>query len=172
MKTKRLFTALMMATMMSCGIILAQPGQKEKKLTPEQRIEMQVKKAQKRLLLDEETAAKFAPLYKEYLEAMKECKPAPKQLQKGEKKELTDAEIDQMMQDRFAARKKLVETQETYYKKFKKILNIRQVEVLFKNNGPKRPHRPCINKPQCPQGPKAKMGKTPAPCKQCPASQK
>lgn len=49
MKTKRLFTALMMATMMSCGIILAQPGQKEKKLTPEQRIEMQVKKAQKRL---------------------------------------------------------------------------------------------------------------------------
>ena len=64
-----------------------------------------------------------------------------------------------MMQDRFAARKKLVETQETYYKKFKKILNIRQVEVLFKDNGPKRPHRPCINKPQCPQGPKAKMGK-------------
>ena len=59
MKTKRLFTALMMATMMSCGIILAQPGQKEKKLTPEQRIEMQVKKAQKRLFLDEETAAKF-----------------------------------------------------------------------------------------------------------------
>lgn len=107
MKTKRLFTALMMATMMSCGIILAQPGQKEKKLTPEQRIEMQVKKTQKRLLLDEETAAKFAPLYKEYLEAMKECKPAPKQLQKGEKKELTDAEIDQMMQDRFAARKSL-----------------------------------------------------------------
>ena len=53
MKTKRLFTALMMATMMSCGIILAQPGQKEKKLTPEQRIEMQVKKAQKRLFLDE-----------------------------------------------------------------------------------------------------------------------
>lgn len=44
MKTKRLFTALMMATMMSCGIILAQPGQKDKKLTPEQRIEMQVKK--------------------------------------------------------------------------------------------------------------------------------
>ena len=59
MKTKRLFTALMMATMMSCGIILAQPGQKEKKLTPEQRIEMQVKKAQKRLFLDEETAAKL-----------------------------------------------------------------------------------------------------------------
>lgn len=164
MKTKRLFTALMMATMMSCGIILAQPGQKEKKLTPEQRIEMQVKKAQKRLLLDEKTAAKFAPLYKEYLEAMKQCKPAPKQLQKGEKKELTDAEIDQMMQDRFAARKKLVETQETYYKKFKKILNIRQVEVLFKDNGPKRP--------QCPQGPKAKMGKAPASCKECPASQK
>lgn len=75
MKTKRLFTALMMATMMSCGIILAQPCQKDKRLTPEQRIEMQVKKAQQRLLLDEATAAKFAPLYKEYLEAMQQCKP-------------------------------------------------------------------------------------------------
>lgn len=86
MKTKRLFTALMMATMMSCGIILAQPGQKEKKLTPEQRIEMQVKKAQKRLLLDEETAAKFAPLYKEYLEAMKECKLTQSNCRKEKRK--------------------------------------------------------------------------------------
>lgn len=49
-----------------------------------------------------------------------------------------------MMQDRFAARKKLIETQETYYKKFKKVLNIRQVEALFKDNGPKRAQRPCI----------------------------
>lgn len=108
MKTKRLFTALMMATMMSCGIILAQPGQKDKKLTPEQRIEMQVKKAQQRLLLDEATAAKFAPLYKEYLEAMQQCKPTCQKQQKGEPKELTDAEIDQMMQDRFAVRKNLL----------------------------------------------------------------
>lgn len=172
MKTKRLFTALMMATMMSCGIILAQPGQKDKKLTPEQRIEMQVKKAQQRLLLDEATAAKFAPLYKEYLEAMQQCKPACPKQQKGEPKELTDAEIDQMMQDRFAAHKKLVETQETYYKKFKKILNIRQVEALFKDNGPRRAHRPCMKNPQFPQMPKGKMGQAPAPCDKCPASQK
>lgn len=86
MKTKRLFTALMIATMMSCGIILAQPGQKEKKLTPEQRIEMQVKKAQKRLFLDEETAAKFAPLYKEYLEAMKQCKLTQSNYRKEKRK--------------------------------------------------------------------------------------
>lgn len=172
MKTKRLFTTLMMATMMSCGIILAQPGQKCQKLTPEQRIEMQVKKAQKRLLLDEATAEKFAPVYKEYLEAMQQCKPTCPKLQKGEKKELTDAEIDQMMQDRFAARKKLVETQETYYKKFKKILNIRQVEALFKDNAPKRAHRPCMKNAQRFQMPKGKMGKAPAACDKCPAQQK
>lgn len=172
MKTKRLFTTLMMATMMSCGIILAQPGQKCQKLTPEQRIEMQVKKAQKRLLLDEATAEKFAPVYKEYLEAMQQCKPTCPKLQKGEKKELTDAEIDQMMQDRFAARKKLVETQETYYKKFKKILNIRQVEALFKDNAPKRAHRPCMKNAQRFQMPKGKIGKAPAACDKCPAQQK
>lgn len=64
-----------------------------------------------------------------------------------------------MMQDRFAARKKLVETQETYYKKFKKVLNIRQVEALFKDNGPKRAQRPCMKNPQCPQQPKGKWDK-------------
>lgn len=172
MKTKRLFTTLMMATMMSCGIILAQPGQKRQKLTPEQRIEMQVKKAQKRLLLDEATAAKFAPVYKEYLEAMQQCHPTPPVMEKGEKQEPTDAQIDQMMQDRFAARKKLVETQETYYKKFKKILNIRQIEVLLNDNAPKRAHRPCMKNAQRFQMPKGKMGKAPAACDKCPAQQK
>lgn len=77
-----------------------------------------------------------------------------------------------MMQDRFAARKKLIETQETYYKKFKKVLNIRQVEALFKDNGPKRAQRPCIKNSQCPQQPKGKMGQAPASCDRCPASQK
>ena len=116
MKTNRLFITVMMAAIFSCGNMLAQNAQapnQKKKLTPEQRQEIQINRMQKSLMLDDETAAKFAPLYKEYLEAMQQCKPACPKQQKGEPKELTDAEIDQMMQDRFAARKKLVETQET-----------------------------------------------------------
>lgn len=167
MKTKRLFTALMMATMMSCGIILAQsPTLKEKKITEEQRIEMRVKQMQKKLFLDEETSAKFVPLYKEYLEAMKQCMPIPKPAKKEDMQELTDTQIDKMMQEQFANRKKLIEIQETYYSKFKKILNIRQVEALFKHDTPKRINRPGPEKRQTPPLQKNKREKVPAPIEQ------
>ena len=69
MKTNRLFITVMMAAIFSCGNMLAQNAQapnQKKKLTPEQRQEMQINRMQKSLMLDDETAAKFAPLYKEY----------------------------------------------------------------------------------------------------------
>lgn len=77
MKTNRLFITVMMAAIFSCGNMLAQNAQapnQKKKLTPEQRQEMQINRMQKSLMLDDETAAKFAPLYKEYLEALKACR--------------------------------------------------------------------------------------------------
>lgn len=70
MKTNRLFITVMMAAIFSCGNMLAQNAQapnQKKKLTPEQRQEMQINRMQKSLMLDDETAAKFAPLYKELL---------------------------------------------------------------------------------------------------------
>lgn len=100
MKTNRLFIVCMMVAIGSFGNLWAQQDKAGKanrpRLTPEQRIEMQVKQMQKHLLLDEATAAKFAPLYTEYLNALKSCHPevAPKACPK---KELTDAELDQQM---------------------------------------------------------------------------
>lgn len=53
----------------------AQNNQPEKKkLTPEQRIELQAKHIEQRLMLDENTSAKFIPLYKEYLQALQSCR--------------------------------------------------------------------------------------------------
>lgn len=165
MKTKRLFTALMMTAILGCGTILAQPAApKGDKLTKEQRQEMKIKQMEKRLMLDEATAAKFAPLYKEYLEAMKQCRPAPAETPEKGKKELTDAQLDQLMKDRFAMRKKLIETQETYYNKFKGILNIRQVEALFKADTPRKPHRSGMHKCQQAKPCKQQMAKGPKTC--------
>ena len=161
MKTNRLFIVCMMVAIGSFGNLWAQQDKAGKanrpRLTPEQRIEMQVKQMQKHLLLDEATAAKFAPLYTEYLNALKSCHPkvAPKACPK---KELTDAELDQQMQDKFAMRKKILETQETYYNKFKKILNIRQVEKLFRAQPHKRMHAP-----KCQPGKLGCPAMTPAP---------
>lgn len=135
MKTNRLFITVMMAAIFSCGNMLAQNAQapnQKKKLTPEQRQEMQINRMQKSLLLDDETAAKFAPLYKEYLEALKACRTEMKQEKPQQRKaERTDAEIKKQLEERLAKQKKVVETKQTYLAKFEKILNARQLEKLF-----------------------------------------
>lgn len=135
MKTNRLFITVMMAAIFSCGNMLAQNAQapnQKKKLTPEQRQEMQINRMQKSLMLDDETAAKFAPLYKEYLEALKACRTEMKQEKPQQRKaERTDAEIKKQLEERLAKQKKVVETKQTYLAKFEKILNARQLEKLF-----------------------------------------
>lgn len=108
------------------------PENQRKQLTPEQRVEQQVERMEKQLLLDDETAAKFAPLYKEYIEALAQCRPAaPKEKIKPRQEKLTDEAIDQRMQARFELQKKRLDVKETYYKKFKEILTMRQVEKIF-----------------------------------------
>lgn len=39
-------------------------------------MDRRVKMMEKKLVMDDATAAKFTPLYKEYLQAMKDCRPA------------------------------------------------------------------------------------------------
>ena len=63
MKTNRLFITVMMAAIFSCGNMLAQNAQapnQKKKLTPEQRQEMQINRMQKSLMLDDETGKGLA----------------------------------------------------------------------------------------------------------------
>ncbi|MDD6210864.1 MAG: hypothetical protein PUB21_09700 [Bacteroidales bacterium] len=131
MRTNRLFLLLAMVAGMSVSSVFAQNQKMQKpQLTPEQRIEKRVEVMQRKLMLDDKTAAKFAPLYKEYLEAMKNCMPDPKEKKRPENA-LTDAQIDKQITDRFAAHRKMLDTQEKYYQQFKKILTMRQVETLF-----------------------------------------
>ena len=45
----------------------AQRNQNAQKMSPEEAIEMKTNRMAKRLMLDDATTAKFAPIYKEYL---------------------------------------------------------------------------------------------------------
>ena len=74
---------VMMAVSISSFSVMAQnaqeaPAQKRAKQrpTPEQMMDRHVNMMEKRLVMDDATAAKFTPLYKEYLQAMKDCRPA------------------------------------------------------------------------------------------------
>ena len=153
---------VMMAVSISSFSVMAQnaqdaPAQRraKQKPTPEQMME-------KKLVMDDATAAKFTPLYKEYLQAMKDCRPA---VNKDVKKaEMTDAEIEKAIQDRFDARQKALDVQKKYFKKFKEVLNAKQLQKVFQqpcmdgkmkpdmrgHKMMKRGDKPeCMNRPDC-----------------------
>lgn len=146
MKTNRLFLALAFALVVGGGNVFAQgnePQGKEapdqgqrKRPTPEQMMDLQVKRMVKDLLLDNETEAKFTPLYKEYLEALKgdmDMDKADKreEMKKEEPVEPTDTEIIQSIENRFNRQQQVIDTQKKYFESFKKILNARQLEKVF-----------------------------------------
>ena len=80
---KTMYVYLAMGALMCTTTLFAQkPEQKRQQLTPEQRIERQAARMDKELMLDDETSAKFLPLYKEYLQAMAECRPGRTPAQK------------------------------------------------------------------------------------------
>lgn len=128
MRQNRLF--LIAATLVfTCGNIFAQDTREPQKLSEEQRIEMLTKRMQDKLFLDDETSAKFAPLYKAYIQEMRACHKTPDP--QAPKEERTDERIEQEMKERFAMRQKALDTQEKYFTEFQKILNARQLEQVF-----------------------------------------
>lgn len=142
MKTRLMTLVVMMAVSISSFSVMAQnaqdaPAQRraKQKPTPEQMMDQHVKMMEKKLVMDDATAAKFTPLYKEYLQAMKDCRPA---VNKDVKKaEMTDAEIEKAIQDRFDARQKALDVQKKYFKKFKEVLNAKQLQKVFQ--------QPCMD---------------------------
>ena len=89
---------------------------KDKKMIPEKMAEFQANRLSNELGLDDATSAKFVEVYKKYMKALgevhmefankfkKDKANAPKdgENKKPEFKPLTDAQVDQMMKERFA----------------------------------------------------------------------
>ena len=125
MKIRILFLALMVAiTSFSTAQV-----KKVHKMTAEQRIGFRVAKMQKSLMLDDEKAAEFAVLYKEYLLALAECRP---EVVRG--KVLTDEQIKNNLEARMDAREKALEVEKKYYGKLEKLLNAKQLQKVFGRN--------------------------------------
>ena len=132
----------------------------------ESKTALYAKKMAERLLLDDAKAAKFTPLYQAYLEEKATCRP---ELVFGEK--LTDAQLEANIEAMLNVREKAVDIDKKYYKKFSKLLNAKQLDMIM---GPKTqfgmhpmaagkgmhgmpPHR--FGKPGAPQGKAPRMGK-------------
>lgn len=100
------------------------------------KIEFRVKRMADRLMLDDSQKEKFAPLYKEYLEAKAACRP---QLVFG--KELTDEQIESNLEQMMDVREKSLKIDKKYYKKLSKVLDAKQLDMIFgfKAHAGKRP---------------------------------
>ena len=90
------------------------------------KIEFRVKRMADRLMLDDSQKEKFAPLYKEYLEAKASCRP---QLVFG--KELTDEQIESNLEQMMDVREKSLKIDKKYYKKLSKVLDAKQLDMIF-----------------------------------------
>lgn len=128
MKIKILFMAFMVAVA-SLATAQDKKDNKGQKMTAEQRIDFRVAKMQKSLMLDDEKAAEFAVLYKEYLLALAECRP---EVVRG--KVLTDAQIKNNLEARMDAREKALKVEKKYYGKLEKLLNAKQLQKVFGRN--------------------------------------
>lgn len=121
-----------------------------KKISKEERVELDIKRFTNELMLSDQQAVKFAVTYREYAAKLDELfqKNVPAKCEPG--KELTDADLDKLAKQRFEGFKALADLQAKYYDKFRKDLSARQVEKVLRFDeqfGPK----PCCGKHEGPK---------------------
>ncbi|ERI85076.1 hypothetical protein HMPREF1981_01962 [Bacteroides pyogenes F0041] len=148
MRTKIVYVMAIALFIVGHSSVFAQnKGDKEKKEAPtrEQITKMKVNRAVKALMLDDATAAKFAPVYEKYLTELHECCVSINGISGTSKKkslasdnntaplsEKTDAEIAKLLKEQFAQSRKMMDIREKYYGEFSKLLSQRQVMKVYR----------------------------------------
>lgn len=149
MKKIKFLGMLVVAMVMSVQVMNAQEApkgpHKGMKMTPEKMAEFQANRLSNELGLDDATSAKFVEVYKKYMKALGEVHmefakkfrmdkseaPQKSDNKKPDFKPLTDAQVDQMMKDRFAISRKTLDVREKYYEEFRKFLSPKQVQKVY-----------------------------------------
>ncbi|MDR0894983.1 MAG: hypothetical protein LBN06_06745 [Prevotellaceae bacterium] len=118
---------------------------KRERPSEEEMLQMRSRQMANTLMLDDATAAKFAPVYQNYLKEMRALTPprnAKARKNEGEslasKGTLTDDEAARLLKDRFAKEQQRLDIQQKYSKEFSKILAPKQVLKIFRQQRPPR----------------------------------
>lgn len=135
------------AAMIQIAAIAATPQQKQCP-TPQQKCEIEKKAHQKKvsieerhahmtkfvvdmLKLDDATAAKFTPIYKEYLKAKSDMRRNGMKNRRPQKGNITDAEAQKIVKERLDASKKIIDIREKYYNKMAKVITPTQLLKIY-----------------------------------------
>lgn len=143
MRTKILFIAL---TAIVLGSQMTLSAQEKKKANKQHFRALQCNQIVAALALDDATAAKFVPVYENYLTDMRAVhgmnagKKAAKSVTKegttpaakpAVKPVPTDAEVEQAIKSRFAQSRKMLDVREKYYNEFRKVLSPKQIMRVY-----------------------------------------
>lgn len=127
---------IIMTLAIACMAVMPTMAQNNKvarqQLTPEQRTERKANALSDRMMLDDATKAKFVPMYQEYMNELNEVCPSKGELRKP-CSELSDKEISERIEKGFDMKQKRLDIEKKYYKKFKSVLNARQLQKIFCN---------------------------------------
>ena len=133
MKTRNFFLVAAMTLFMAGSQAMAQTTTTgNKKVDPAELLNRRCNRMCTEMKLDDATSAKFTPLYKEYLNELKACRPTrPAECKNGT---CTDAQRKACIENRLDCRENMVKVQKKYYKQFEKILNAQQLQTVFCKN--------------------------------------
>lgn len=134
MKTnKRLLAAVLFMLCIFTGVALAQEGVEipDKKENIES---MKIAFITKKLELTPQEAQQFWPVYNQYNDKTKEVRKKRRQENREARlnfDELTDKEVEQVINNDMACRQKELDLQKEYHEKFKAVLPIKKVAKLY-----------------------------------------
>lgn len=103
----------------------------KKEASRETRFEEHTRFVVRMLALDEATAAKFSPVYKDYLKEKRALRCAGMAQKKDKKRTITEAEAAKIIKKRLQLSRKLLDVREKYYNKFGKIITSIQVKKIY-----------------------------------------
>ena len=136
MKTTLKFLATAIATCILSFSMIAQPkGPNARQQEKKENIEaMKIAFLTKKLDLTPEEAQKFWPIYNQYTAKLQELRKKRRQDGRDAKQnldDLSDKEIEQMIDNDLATRQKEIDVQKEYNLKFKEVLPIKKVAKLY-----------------------------------------
>ncbi len=130
MKTLKI-TLITLFALASSGL-MAQKGQKKAENMAEKKAQMEAYLSEKLELTEAEKTA-FFPVYDQFQTEKRALRAASKAMrQKGKKmEELSDAELDEVMQASFEMKQKELDLKKKYHEKFKAVLPMKKVAKLY-----------------------------------------
>lgn len=96
-----------------------------------ERQEQQIKFVVDMLKLDDATAAKFTPIYREYINAKSTLRRNGMKNRRPQKGNITDTEAAKIVKERLDASKKILNIREKYYNKMSKIITPTQLLKIY-----------------------------------------